>query len=388
MKKICLLIIGLILVASCSRSEDRFPKIDPNGTPQVGVTPDDNTDPNTDDTPTPQVNNVDDITLEFETLMTQYGLQGAQIAITRNSQLVYLESFGKADIEEGDLVNENSLFRIASISKPITVMAISKLIADNKLSLEENVFGSNAILGEEYGTPPYEADEQAITISHLIEHRAGFTDNPSDIMYDDAALTLSDLIGKVLDERSLTYVPGATYEYSNFGYALLGRIIEKTSGTTYENYVKDNLLGPMGIANMNIALNSKAEAFENEVQYYSNWTSPYDLNVNRMDSHDGWVSSAKSLALFAIFSDGNSTIPDLLTSEASLSYLANGSWRHDGALPGTISVMNVGYPVSYVVLVNRSEANFIAMIRIISEFMDKKIKDTSEWPTENLFDTQ
>lgn len=385
MKKNCLIFLGLILLASCSKSEDRFPKIDPTGTPQTGVTPDDNTDSNTDGTP---IANLSDITSEFETLMTQYGLQGAQIAITRNSKLVYLESFGKADTEVGNLVKENSLFRIASISKPITVMAISKLISDNKLSLEDFVFGPNAILGEEFGTPPYEANEQAITVSNLIEHRAGFTNDPSDIMFEDTTLTQSDLIGKVLDERSLANTPGNTYEYSNFGYTLLGRIIEKTSGKTYENYVKDEILSPMGISNMNIALNSKAEAFENEVHYYSNWVSPYELNVNRMDSHGGWVSSAKSLALFAIFSDGNSAVPDLLSSEVSLSYLANGSWRHDGALPGTVSVMNVSYPTSYVVLVNRGEANFTAMIRIISEFMNKKIKDTTEWPIENLFDTQ
>lgn len=388
MKKICLLIIGLILVTACSKPEDRFPKIEPNGAPQDGVTPDDNTDDNSDVTPVNTVSTVAEITSQFETLMAQYGLQGAQIAITRNSKLVYLESFGKADTEEGDLVKENSLFRIASISKPITVMAISNLIADNKLSSEDFVFGPNGILGETYGTPPYEANEQAITVGQLIEHRAGFTDDPSDIMFEDVTLTQSDLIGKVLDERSLAYTPGNTYEYSNFGYALLGRIIEKTSDKTYENYVKQDVLGPMGITNMNIALNSASEAFDKEVRYYSNWTSPYELNINRMDSHDGWVSSAKSLALFAIFSDGNNTVPDLLTSDASLSYLANGSWRHEGALPGTVSVMNVGYPASYVVLLNRGEANFAAMIRIIKEFMDQKIKDTTEWPTENLFDTQ
>ena len=388
MKKICLLIIGLILVTACSKPEDRFPKIEPNGAPQDGVTPDDNTDDNSDVTPVNTVSTVSEITSQFETLMSQYGLKGAQIAITRNSKLVYLESFGKADTEEGDLVKENSLFRIASISKPITVMAISNLIADNKLSSEDFVFGPNGILGETYGTPPYEANEQAITVGQLIEHRAGFTDDPSDIMFEDVTLTQSDLIGKVLDERSLAYTPGNTYEYSNFGYALLGRIIEKASDKTYENYVKQNVLGPMGITNMNIALNSASEAFDKEVRYYSNWTSPYELNINRMDSHDGWVSSAKSLAQFAIFSDGNNTVPDLLTSDASLSYLANGSWRHEGALPGTVSVMNVGYPTSYVVLLNRGEANFAAMIRIIKEFMDQKIKDTTEWPTENLFDTQ
>lgn len=387
MKKICFIVLGIILVTACSKSEDRFPKIDPNGTPQNGGNPGGGSNSNTADNSNDPIT-VDVITSGFETLMTQNGINGAQIAVTRNSKLVYLESFGKADTEQEAAVNENSLFRIASISKPITVMAISKLIAANKLDLNDAVFGPNSILGEVYGTPPYETNELSITVSHLIEHRSGFTNDPSDIMFENISFTQSELIGKVLDERSLTYEPGAKYEYSNFGYSLLGRIIEKASGKTYENYVREDILGPMGIADMNIALNSEVEAFDKEVRYYSNWMSPYELNVTRMDSHGGWIASAKSLALFAIFSDGNTTVPDLLTREKSLSYLANGSWRHNGALPGTIAVMNVGYPTSYIVLLNRGEANFVATIRVISEFMDKQMTDIAEWPTENLFDTQ
>jgi len=385
--------IFFILILACSKREDRFPQNDPSGDSQNIATPNDNSDDNSDDSndatdDNNEPSNLNDLTTDFQSLITQNGFEGAQIAITRNSKLIYLESFGKANLEENILVDENSLFRISSVSKPITLLAISTLVAENKLQLEDLVFGPNSILGEVYGTPPYEANEVMITVSHLIEHRAGFTDNPFDIMFDDIALSQSELIGKVLDERSLTYQPGETYEFSNFGYVLLGRIIEKVSGKTYETFVKDNILSPMGISKMYIANNTTAEAFDNEVRYYSNWIPPYDLNVNRMDSHGGWVASAQSLALLAIFSDGNATVPDIIPSNEAVSYLTHGSWSHDGALPGTTAVMSVGNPTSYIVLLNTGDANFTATIRIISEFMDAKIEGRTAWPTENLFDNR
>ncbi|WP_273566114.1 serine hydrolase domain-containing protein [Maribacter halichondriae] len=388
MKTLFRLSVMVMLTVACNKSEEPFIKPVEGGTPQTPVaTDEDNPPAEGSDTGNAQ-GNLDDITTGFESLSALYGYQGAQIAITRNGKLIYLESFGKADIESNIGVDETSLFRIASISKPITLLAISKLVAENKLDLDATVFGPNSILGTEYGTPPYEAGEENITVSHLIEHRAGFTDEPIDIMFDDISLTQNDLIGKVLDERSLVYSPGEKYEYSNFGYSLLGRIIEKVTEQPYEEYVKDAILVPMGISDMNIGGNTKEEAFENEVSYYSNWMSPYELNVSRMDSHGGWISSAKSMALLAVHTDVNTSVVDFLPPDAGVSYLRFGTWSHDGALPGTTAVMNVGHPISYVVLLNKGEANFTATIQNIREFMNSKISNRTDWPTENLFDTQ
>ena len=91
--------------------------------------------------------NLDDITSGFESLMNIYGIPGAQVAITRFNKIIYLESFGVADIENNSAIHENSVFRIASISKPITLTAISKLVAEGKLHLDDLIFGEESLLG-------------------------------------------------------------------------------------------------------------------------------------------------------------------------------------------------------------------------------------------------
>ena len=328
---------------------------------------------------------LNDITSEFQNLMSAKGFVGAQVAITRNEKLVYLKSFGRADNAGGNSVNNSSLFRIASISKPITIMAISKLVAENKLQPNDFVFGSNGILGTKYGSQPYETSEEAIRVSHLIDHKAGFFDDPYDIMFDDVGLSHAELIGKVLDERSLGGTPGAKYEYSNFGYCLLGRIVEEVTGMTYEAYVVNEILASMDIKDMKIGGNTKADAFPGEVFYHSTWGSPYSMNVRRMDSHGGWIASAESLARLAVQTDTRSSFPDLFPSGEGLSYLSSGNWNHNGALPGTISVLQVGNPISYAVVVNTGNSDFNEIIQVIRNFLNDKTKDRANWPNVDLF---
>jgi len=390
MKKIACLFVFLACSISCNKTEDDPITPDQNQVDQTNGADSgdnfiqnevpDNSGGNQDSTDA----NLDDITSGFESLMNIYDIPGAQVAITRFNKIIYLESFGKADIENNVEVNENSVFRIASISKPITLTAISKLVSDGMLHLDDLIFGQESLLGTEYGDLPYEEQEKMITLSHLIEHMGGFSNDPNDIMFDDNALTHSDLITKVLDERSLTYSPGTQYEYSNFGYSLLGRIIEAVSGMAYEDYVKEMVLAPMNITGMNIGGNTKTDVQANEVTYYSTWNDPYSMNVSRMDSHGGWIASTKDLALYAMHSDLEASIPDLLGPDEGLSYLQSGSWNHNGALPGSLTVLQVDYPISYVVLTNRGENNFQEVIQAIRTYMNDKIQNREAWPNNDV----
>lgn len=328
--------------------------------------------------------NLDDITSGFESLMNIYGIPGAQVAITRFNKIIYLESFGVADIENNSAIHENSVFRIASISKPITLTAISKLVSEGKLHLDDLIFGEESLLGTEFGNLPYEDQEKMITLSHLIEHKGGFSNVPNDIMFDDISLSHTQLINKVLDERSLTFSPGTQYAYSNFGYSLLGRIIEKVSGMAYEDYVKEMVLAPMNITGMNIGGNTKTDAFANEVTYYSTWMDPYAMNISRMDSHGGWIASTKDLALYAMHSDLEASVPDFLGADEGLSYLQSGSWNHNGALPGSLTVLQVDYPTSYVVLTNRGDSDFQQVIQAIRNYLNDKIRNRQAWPNNDV----
>lgn len=375
MKKIILITLIFLVSFSCQKDGSEI-KRDINSLEDLETVPPDGINNSN--------ANLDDITTGFEQLMTIYGFQGAQVAITRGNKIVYLESFGMANVDADIPVDANSLFRIASISKPITLTAISKLVADGLLSLDDLVFGSESILGTTYGSLPYETGEESITIEHLLEHKGGFANIPYDIMFDDIKLTQTNLISTVLDERSLLYEPGSKYEYSNFGYSLLGRIIEKVTGQTYEAYVKEAILKPMEITEMSIGGNTRLQAFENEVSYYANYADPYEVNVRRMDSHGGWISSAKDLARFAMKSDNEASVPDFLDADQKLSYLATDSWNHNGALPGSLSVLQVSYPTSYVVLVNKSASDFPQIIQAIRDFMREKTNGRAEWPENDV----
>ena len=390
MKNIACLLVFLACCLSCSKTEDDTTIRDQNQVEQTSGADSgdnfiqnevpDNSGSNQDSADA----NLDDISSGFESLMNIYGIPGAQVAITRFNKIIYLESFGKADIQNNIEVHENSVFRIASISKPITLTAISKLVSEGKLHLDDLIFGQESLLGTEFGNLPYEDQEASITLYQLIEHMGGFSNDPNDIMFDDNTLTHSDLIAKVLDERSLTYAPGTQYEYSNFGYSLLGRIIEKVSGMAYEDYVKEMILAPMNITGMNISGNTKTDAYANEVTYYSSWRDPYSMNVTRMDSHGGWIASAKDLALFAMNSDLEASVPDLLGPDEGLSYLQSGNWNHNGALPGSLTVLQVNYPISYVVLTNKGESNFQEVIQAIRTYLNNKIERRQVWPNNDV----
>lgn len=328
---------------------------------------------------------LEDITRDFNDLLAALGVPGAQVAVVRDEQLVYLRSFGLADLFQNIPVNDNSLIRIGGISKPLTLMAISRLAGQGRLHPDDRVFGPGGILGTRYGQRPYEPLEMQITVRHLLEHRAGFTDNPIDIMFDDPALSQADLIARVMDERSLAFEPGTGYQYSNFGYCLLGRVIEAVSGKPYEQFVFEEILAPMGITDMQVSRDGKGQRVVGEVDYYTTWETPYPLNVTRMDSHGGWLGTAYDLARLAAQSDGGGRFPDLLSPDEGLDYLGSGIWNHNGALPGTIALLRVSRSLSYVVLMNRGDANYPEVIQVVANFMNGKTLNRTQWPQVDYF---
>ncbi len=147
--------------------------------------------------------------------------------------------------------------------------------------------------------------------------------------------------------------PRAKYAYSNFGYCVLGRIIEKVSRQSYAAYASSAVLGRCGITAMRIAGNTRAQRSPNEVAYYPDG-NPYGMNVTRMDSHGGWIASATDLVRFAMHVDGLAaersilkpdTIKAMTTPSAVNRGYAKGwavnarNWWHNGSLPGTTSIM-------------------------------------------------
>lgn len=331
--------------------------------------------------------NLEDITRDFRKLLDSLKVPGAQLAIVKNERLVYLRSFGLASLE-GIPIADNSLFRIADISKALTLIALSRLVGQGSLKTHDLVFGDQGILGNTYGTEPYLPEIRQITVNHLITHTAGFADSPTDILFENPKLSQKALIDAVLDNRLLAFAPGTDYAYSNFGYCLLGRIIEVVTGKSYEQFVFEEILAPMDIFDMQLSRDGLGEIVPNEVAYFTETVPENPLNVTRLDAAAGWLASAYHLALLAAQTDGGSSFPDLLEPGEGLDYLGGGVWEIAGSLPGSIAVFRVSSGISYAVVMNRADSNFEAVIERLIAFMNEKSVMRTQWPLINYFQKQ
>jgi CubicO group peptidase (beta-lactamase class C family) len=170
-------------------------------------------------------------------------LPGVAYGLVVDGKLLYKGNFGYTDIEKKTPVSSASLFRIASMSKSFAAMAIMKLRDEGKLKLDDPAY---LYIPELKNLKYPTADAPPITIRHLLSHSAGFPeDNPwGDRQLADSDKDLMEFIGKQI---SFSNPPGIAYEYSNLGFALLGKIITTVSGTRFQDYVRKNIWGPLGM---------------------------------------------------------------------------------------------------------------------------------------------
>jgi len=287
--------------------------------------------------------------------MRQFNVPALSIAIAEHGRLAYESAFGFANREARQRATTSHLFRIASVTKPITSTAIFTLIEHGKLSQQDRVFGPGAILATTYGHAPYKKWVEDITIDHLLTHTCGGWDNSNDDpMFQNPQMNHAELISWTLDTKPLKHPPGTHYAYSNFGYCVLGRVLEHLSSRPYADFVHEAIFYRCGIRDMRIAGNTLAQRFPNEVVYYGQGgEDPYNMNVTRMDSHGGWLASPRELVLFLnhLFeSTPNLVKPESIKamttpSSATLTY-ARGwavnevpNWWHNGSLPGSATIM-------------------------------------------------
>jgi CubicO group peptidase (beta-lactamase class C family) len=163
--------------------------------------------------------------------------------VIAGGQLVYSGSVGTSNIENNTPATSRSLFRIASMSKSFTAMAILKLRDEGKLSLMDPV---SKYIPEMNKAGALTKDAPAITIQNLLTMSAGF---PEDNPWGDRQLDIDDeeFMKQINAGISFSNVPGVAYEYSNLGFALLGKIISNVSGTPYQKYITENIMKPIGM---------------------------------------------------------------------------------------------------------------------------------------------
>ncbi len=365
--------------------------------------------------------------------MDRWSIPGGAFALARDGRLLYAGGYGIADKGTQRPVRPDSLFRIASISKPITAVAVLKLVEDGQLNLDDHAF--DLLAPDAAAADPRLYD---ITVRQLLHHTAGWDSSDGfDPMF--APHLVAEYLGapkpvscaqtvQFMLARQLDFDPGERFAYSNFGYCVLGRIIEAVTGQSYEAYVTHRILGPVGITRMHIGSTLASAAADGEVRYYGYPDQPLAYTVisdnpetvpwpyggfhlRAMAAHGGWVASVVDLARFAVSVD-SSRPPALLspaTVETMLSApdLRSGSdpsyhyglgwvvwpvadeanWSHDGSLPGTSSLLvRTHHGMVWSVLLNSRPHDFSTFMGELDALMWRGLGEITDWPSHDLFE--
>lgn len=331
---------------------------------------------------------------EVKRFMDKYQVPGLSLCFLRRKSLLYSSSFGLADRSSGSPVTTRSLFRMASNSKAITSAAIFTLIEAGRLKLADRIFSPYGILSEyaDRGRPPEWI--HAITVYHLLTHTCGgWNKTASDPMLNRPEFNHAQLIRWTLDTQELQHRPGRHYDYSNFGYCLLGRVIERTSGLSYEDYVRRHILDSIGITDMKIATLNPAPF---EVIYYpQGGEQPYDIDVTRMDSNGGWIATPEDMGRFISELFASRDGSGLLTP-ASLSIMTTGTdanpnygcglgidkhdnCMHVGELPGLMSFMfHTSSEYSWFAVMNTRKSNS-CQAQDLQAMLERVARSVPDW---------
>lgn len=281
-------------------------------------------------------------------------VDAASLCITRGNKVIYKKSFGWMDRAHTVPVRTNALFRIASLAKPLTAAAIRDLIKAGRLRLSDRVFTIGNQTGllniDSFGEPDPRIAQ--ITVQHLLDHKGGWDRQESgdpmfmaigiaNTMGVDSPPSQEDFVRYVLG-RDLDHPPGTTYAYSNFGYLVLGLIVEKVTSKDYTQWLQEQIMAPLGVAASDLLLGASLSKARNAREpFYEDpatgknvfrpaQTVPFPdgaFYLEAMEAHGGLICTAEAYALFLTKYDlaGRSREP----GDTGVFY---------GSLPGTTSV--------------------------------------------------
>lgn len=376
-------------------------------------------------------------------LVATWGLPGAQLAIGYEGRLVLDRGYGYADRDALEPVEPEHRFRIASVTKTITAVGTMGLVEAGRLSLDDAVF---PLLDLEAPTGAYVDPIMAtVTAGQVLIHAGGWN---APVSGDPQYLPLSQLAAATFGEpgpapaetivrfmlgSGLDYEPGTMAVYSNFGFNVLGRVLEKVSGQRYEDHIQEQVLAPAGITGMVLGKTRLSEQAEGEVRYYAppeyppavpsvfpgEGFGPFAYGsffMDGMDSHGGWIARASDLVRYASAIDGLAgtallapeTIEQMLTAPHAPFTGANGAantdlatglawvvqdgplgreWAHTGALGGSTAALllrnDAGLTLAF--LTNTLPADVLGFFGALRPALVGAAASVSQWPEGDLF---
>lgn len=185
----------------------------------------------------------EDLAKRIDAVMSEVykpGEPGAAVIVRKNGETLFRKGYGMADIELGVPVEPDMVFRLGSITKQFTAVSILMLAQEGKLGLQDEITKF---------LPDYPTQGRKITVEHLLTHTSGiqsYTDLPEWLPLWRKDFAVKELID-LFKDKPMPFEPGERWAYNNSGYILLGAIIEKVSGKTYEAFVDANIFKPLGM---------------------------------------------------------------------------------------------------------------------------------------------
>lgn len=362
----------------------------------------------------------------IERFLRNEGLTGgASIAISKDGKLVYAKGIGYSNVEDSIPMQPYNRMRVASVSKLITAVAVMRLVEEGKIALHQKVFGPTGVLNDDKYIAFKDKRMGEITVYQLLNHSGGWTARYGDPMFmshsiakqmgKELPISIEDII-RFMQVKSMHFNPGTCSVYSNFGYGILGEVIAKASGMPYEDYVKCEVLAPLGIYDMQLGYSKQSERLTNEVLYYEADTSHVALDytgsdemvrrayggsdIHTLGSAGGWIANAPDLLKLILTIDGFNSVPDQLSTLAidTMVHHVNGfdplgwrmtkdnNWYRSGTLAAT-SAMIARLPngINYVVLLNCSNHRGPELATMLRITMDHIVGQIENWPEEDLY---
>lgn len=342
----------------------------------------------------------------IQEILIENNIPGAGIVMVSGNDIVLLKGIGKADIENNRDVNENTMFRLGSVSKLMVGLSILKLQEEGKLNLKDKI--SDLIPDIEI-TNQWE-EEYPIRVENLLEYSAGFGD------WSFAELASNDPKPKTLKEslefypktRITKYAPGTRSQYSNFGVSLAAYIVETVSGMSYEDYVDKTFFKAMGMENMTFLYTDKYQQIGAQC-YADGIKLPYHHILYRPSA--ALTGSPKELAYLLQFFinrgkvDGNQIISEnsLQRMESSESIVIDHSQAfksqgltnyssfykgfeyrgHGGSIFGSNSDFRYlqEYNLGFAVMINGDDQEILNRIsRLIKQYQTKDLPQKTDKP--------
>jgi CubicO group peptidase (beta-lactamase class C family) len=376
-------------------------------------------------------------------LLRQWDVPGAAVSVVKDGRLVFARGYGLADRERESPVRPASLFRVGSLSKPVTAVAVLDLVERGELSLDDRVF---EVL-DEFLPDGGPADERLTetTVRQHLRHTAGW--DLAEIGFDPAFAPArvaeaegveppadADTTVRFLARQTLGSDPGARFNYVNAGYIVLARVVEAVTGTSYETHVRENVLADLGASRMAVGATGLDGRLEDEVRYYGQTTAgssssspdsadaaapgPYDgFHLPALDGAGGWVGSTVDLLRFVrgvtdrrgggdgVLDSGTvermTARPDVPTWDGAQQFYGMGWYVvpgggtsaptlwHNGSLPGSYGyVVHSGSgDLALAALFNGRSAGreFQTFNGQVQQTLNEALGSVSTWPDRDLF---